>query len=88
MSSLLVLSLLVWNPGIQAAVKKVDAGWTLELLIPTRDVGELGPTKAYPWGVNVCRTRRASGEPECCALSPTGEMRYCVLSKLGNLSVQ
>ena len=75
----------LWNPGTRAAVKKEDNRWTLELLIPTKDFGSLGPTKDYPWGVNVCRARRAGGEPECSAIAPTGEMFFARVPKWGNL---
>ena len=75
----------LWNPGTRAAVKKGDKRWTLELLIPTKDFGSLGPTRDYPWGVNVCRTRMAGGEMECSAISPTGEVFFARIPKWGNL---
>ena len=78
----------LWNPGIKAAVKKEKDQWTVEMMIPVKDFGSLGPTKVYPWGINVCRTRWASGKPECYAIAPTGQMCFGVLSKLGNLHVQ
>jgi len=75
----------LWNPGIKAAVKKETLRWTTEILIPTKDFGLLGPTPDYPWGINVGRTRRAGGDFECFAISPTGEMYFANLSKMGNL---
>lgn len=41
---------ILWNPGVKAAVKKLPDRWTVEILIPTKDFGQLGPTKEYPWG--------------------------------------
>jgi hypothetical protein len=79
---------LLWNPGTRVAVRKEKNRWTAEIMIPTKDFGTLGPTKDYPWGVNVCRTRRAGGEPEFFATAPTGQALFCVLSKFGNLRAQ
>lgn len=76
---------LLWDPGVEAAVHKGDNGWSMELKIPTGDFGVMGPDKQFPWGINVCRTRWASGEMEFYALSPTGRNRYADLTKLGNL---
>jgi hypothetical protein len=78
----------LWNPGVRAAVRKEAKRWTVEILIPTKDFGTLGPTKDYPWGINVGRARLAGGSPEAYALSPTGVMRFLELSKLGNLVVR
>ena len=78
----------LWNPGVQAVVKKEKDRWTAEIVIPTKDFGALGPDKANPWGINVCRYRLAGNTPEDYALSPTGTGSFCVLSKLGNLRVE
>lgn len=79
---------ILWNPGTRAAVRKEKDRWTVEIAIPTRDLGLLGPEKPYAWGVNVCRCRFAGGESEGFALSPTGIPRFFELSKLGNLWIQ
>jgi hypothetical protein len=76
---------LLWNPGTKAAVRKDKYCWTAEISIPTADFGALGPTKDYPWGVNVCRTRRAGGEPEFYAIAPAGGTDCLDRSKWGNL---
>ncbi len=76
---------LLWNPGIKAVVKKENDRWTAEIMIPTKDFGKAGPTEAYPWGINLCRNRMASGKSEKSALVPTGKDEFIDLSKLGNL---
>ena len=78
----------MWNPGIQAVVKKEKDRWRAEIVIPVKDFGSLGPDKSYPWGINVCRNRLAGGASEPSALSPTGKPRFLDLSKLGNLIVR
>ena len=78
----------LWNPGIKAAVKKFRDHWTAEILIPTRDFGELGPTKAHPWGINVYRIRRVEGARDVYDVAPTSEKLPNQLSKLGNLWVR
>jgi hypothetical protein len=79
---------ILWNPGVRAAVRKEADRWTAEILIPTKDLGGLGPQKPYAWGINVCRSRYAGGEAEGFAISPTGIPRFFELSKLGNLWAQ
>jgi hypothetical protein len=79
---------LLWNPGVKAAVQKGKDGWSLEIAIPTKDFGTLGPRKPYAWGINVCRLRNAGGEVEGSAISPTGARSFGVLTKLANLYVE
>lgn len=62
----------LWNPGTKVAIKKHPDRWTAEIMIPTKDLGKLGPSKAYPWGIQVGRTRFAGGTMENWALAPTG----------------
>ena len=76
---------LLWNPGIKAAVRKDKHQWTAEIMIPTKDFGVLGPTKDYPWGINVCRVRRAGGEAEYYSIAPSGGAERHDRSKWGNL---
>ncbi len=76
----------LWNPGIKAVVKKYDDRWTLEMRIPTKDFGKTGPTKQYPWGIQVCRTRCAEGM-EWSSLG-TGPGPYATLTQWGNLWAQ
>ena len=78
----------LWNPGVKAAVKKYPNRWTLELLIPTKDFGKLGPTKAYPWGIEVGRSRYAGSNPEFWAIAPTNGGPYATQSRWGNLWMQ
>jgi hypothetical protein len=79
----------LWEPGVEAGVKRHADKWTAEIMIPTADLGELGPTAEHPWGINVCRTRCASGEgQEWFAAAPTDGKPYRTLSKLGNLVVE
>ncbi len=78
---------ILWNPGIKAAVKKDKDSWSVEIMIPTRDFGALGPRKPNPWNINVCRSRLAGGKPEGFAISPTGKFSFLVLPKLGSIYV-
>ena len=78
---------LLWNPGIRTAVKKGKDYWSVEILIPTKDLGSKGPTKLYPWGINVCRGRMAGGKYDLSAISPTGKFGFKVLTKLGKLNI-
>ncbi len=77
---------ILWNPGTKAVVKKYDDRWTVELMIPTKDFGQLGPTKQYPWGIQIGRTRLAEGK-EVWALG-TGAGPYATLNQWGNLWVK
>ena len=66
---------ILWNPGTKAAVKKYSDRWEVEVIIPTADFGKTGPTRQYPWGVNVCRTRIAGrdfGRQQNFSIAPTG----------------
>ena len=76
----------LWNPGIKAVVKKYDDRWTLEMRIPTKDFGKTGPTKQYPWGIQVGRTRCVEGM-EWSSLG-TGPGPYAALTEWGNLWVK
>jgi hypothetical protein len=75
---------ILWNPGIKAVVKKFDDRWTVEIMIPTKDFGNIGPTKDFPWGIQVGRTRFTGGEMECWAIAPTNGA-YATLNKWGDL---
>ena len=76
---------ILWNPGVKAAVKTFPDRWTVEIMIPTRDFGELGPTKDYPWGIQVGRSRFTGGSSEAWALAPTDGGPYRTLNRWGNL---
>ena len=76
---------ILWNPGVQAAVKKEPDRWTVEILVPTKDFGQLGPTKEYPWGIQVGRTRFTGGTPEAWAIAPTSGGPYRTMNRWGNL---
>jgi hypothetical protein len=75
---------LLWNPGVTAGVKKYPDRWVAEILIPTKDFGQLGPTKEYPWGIQVGRTRFAGGTKETWALART-DGPYATLNHWGDL---
>jgi len=77
---------ILWNPGTKAVVKKYDDRWTVELMVPTKDFGSLGPTKQYPWGIQIGRTRFAEA-CEAWALAP-GTGPYATLNQWGNLWVR
>ncbi len=78
----------LWNPGTKVAVKKDKDYWSVEILIPAKDFGAGGPYKPSPWGINVCRSRFAGGEPEAFAISPTGKTESLDLSKMGQLYIR
>lgn len=66
---------LLWDPGCQAIVKKYDNRWEVEVRIPCKDLGVLGPTQQYPWGLQIGRTRIAnlgSSSQRTFSLAPTG----------------
>ena len=73
----------LWNPGTKAVVKKYADRWTVEMRIPTKDFGKTGPTKQYPWGINVARTRFTEGM-EWSSLG-TGPGPYARMTQWGNL---
>lgn len=65
----------LWDPGTKAAVKKYSDRWEVEVIIPTADFGKSGPTRQYPWGINVCRTRIAGRDvrrQQTFSIAPTG----------------
>ena len=76
---------ILWNPGVKAAVEKHADRWTVEIMVPTRDFGELGPTKEYPWGIQVGRTRFTGGHMQPWALAPTSGGPYKTLNRWGSL---
>jgi hypothetical protein len=73
-----------WNVE-QVAVRKLEDRWSVEIKV--KGIGNM-PTKAYPWGVNVFRQRRAGGTLEAYALSPTGKGFISAPGKMGNLYVR
>ena len=77
---------ILWNPCTKAVVKKYDNRWTVELMIPAKDFGKLGPTQQYPWGIQIGRTRLTEGG-EVWALG-TGSGAYATLNQWGNLWVR
>ncbi len=76
---------ILWNPGVKAAIKKYPDRWKAEIMIPTKDFGKLGPTKNYPWGVQVGRTRFTGGSPEIWTVAPMERGPYKNTSNWGNL---
>ena len=76
---------ILWNPGVKAAVERLPDRWTVEIMIPTKDFGKLGPTKIYPWGIQVGRTRFTGGHTQPWAIAPTSGGPYRTLNRWGNL---
>jgi hypothetical protein len=56
----------------QAAVKKYPDRWTVEVRIDAKTLSGTRPTPYYPWGVNICRQRKAGNTTEHYMLSPSG----------------
>lgn len=56
-----------WRPDA-FGVKKLSDRWTAEFKIS--GIGKM-PTKAIPWGINICRQRKAGNARELFAVSPT-----------------
>ena len=79
---------ILWNPGVKAVVKKFPDRWTAEIVIPTKDFGQLGPTPEFPWGIQVGRTRFTSGTPETWAIAPTDGGPYRTMNRWGNLWIR
>ena len=75
---------LLWESAAEVFVRKTETSWIVELAIPTRDFGALGPTQEFPWGFQVGRTRHSRGRAENQALCPTGG-RFDVTRKWANL---
>lgn len=79
---------ILWNPGCKAVVKKYDDRWEVELHIPVTDLGNLGPTRQYPWGLQIGRTRMAGEKRyDAYSIAPTGGA-YRILPKWRNLYVR
>ncbi|MFA6561491.1 MAG: DUF4838 domain-containing protein [Verrucomicrobiia bacterium] len=77
----------LWNPGTKAVVKKHDDRWTVEIMIPMKDFGDIGPSETYPWGIQVGRTRFTGGQPEAWSISPTSGP-YATLNRWANLWIR
>jgi len=76
---------ILWDSGAKVCAKKGSDRWELELVLPTTDFGENGPTLQQPWGINVGRARHIDGlNAEWQAISPTGS-GFAVLNKLANI---
>jgi Domain of unknown function (DUF4838) len=76
---------ILWNPGVKAAVKKFSDRWTVEIMIPTKDFGKLGPAKTYPWGIQVGRTQCTGGKIQPWTLAPTSGAPYKALNRWAKL---
>ena len=76
---------ILWNPDIEFAVKKSPDRWTVEIMIPTDDFGKISPTKTFPWGIQVGRTRFTGGHPANWAIAPTSGRPYATTNRWGNL---
>ena len=67
---------ILWAPGVRAVVKKLPDRWTVEIMIPAKDFGRLGPTKTFPSGIQVGRTRFTGGHTRAWAMAPTSRGPY------------
>jgi hypothetical protein len=75
---------------VKAVVKKYADRWEAEIMIPVKDLGQLGPTQEFPWGILVGRTRMLGGGPAShvgYSITPTGGA-YATLPKWGKLWVK
>lgn len=75
---------LAWSSEAKVAVKKYDDRWTVEIMIPAKNLGGK-PVINMPWGINVCRSRMVDGIGEYSAISPTGKNKFAVLTRMANL---
>lgn len=66
------------------AVKKAADRWFVEALIEAKPIEGEVPSKAYPWGVNICRQRMAGNTPEYYMLFPSGT-KFKDPKAMGNL---
>jgi Domain of unknown function (DUF4838) len=66
------------------AVKKAADRWFIEALIEAKPIEGEVPSKAYPWGVNICRQRMAGNTPEFYMLFPSGT-KFKDPKAMGNL---
>ena len=66
------------------AVKKAADRWFVEALIEAKPIEGEVPSKAYPWGVNICRQRMAGNAPEFYMLFPSGT-KFKDSKAMGNL---
>ena len=60
---------ILWNPGTRAKGNKYADRWEVEVVILTADFGKLGPTRQYPWGLNM----RGSGRREAVFFQVPGQ---------------
>ena len=80
-----------FDPEVRHRVRRKADRWEVELSVPLADLGvpltAAGPTTSAgrPWGLNVCRLRRADGKLERFAWSPTGG-QFGRTSRLGLVS--
>lgn len=79
---------ILWNPGVESAIKKHPDRWTCEISIPTDDFGDIGPTKENPWGIQVGRVRQTGGTVSAAAIAPTFDGPFRTLNKWGNLRAE
>jgi hypothetical protein len=66
------------------AVKKLADRWIVEALIEAKPIEGEVPSKAFPWGVNICRQRMAGNVPEYYMLFPSGT-KFKDPKAMGNL---
>ena len=77
---------LLWNPKIQATVKKYDDRWEVLIQIPTDDFGKARPSRQFAWGIDIFRTRVAGKNtrmPTVSALVPIGPGAFARPQKWG-----
>lgn len=78
---------ILWNPAVESVAQQFDDRWTVEIKIPTDDFGKLGPSKTFPWGIQVGRTRFTAGAKNAWAIAPT-DGPYKTMNRWGNLWVR
>jgi hypothetical protein len=70
-----------------AAVKKYADRWTVEVRIDAKPISGARPTRFFPWGVNICRQRKAGNTTEHYMLSPSGTV-FKEPTVMGNIFVR
>jgi len=80
-----------WNAGAKAAVQIDTNGWSLEVAVPIQALGvgvDAARAKLDPmpnrWRANIYRNRRAGGQSESQAFSPTFRGDYDVPERFGH----
>jgi len=72
-----------WDAGAKAAVQVGADGWSLEVAVPMQALG-VGEEMPNRWRANIYRNRRAGGQHQSQAFSPTFRGDYDVPARFGH----